>query len=147
MLSDPAAPLVSLGQLQLQIKVGVANNYDSQALGLVAVLVTVAAAIASVNNAIGTAWWVPLPTLGAAIVACVTELRMDGLDTGLPLGQAAVRYEGFTEEQINAASVLDMIGSLDKVDGLLRYKRLALSIAVVFIGITAVVSACVFPNV
>lgn len=72
---------------------------------------------------------------------------MDGLDTGLPLGRAVVRYGGFTEDQINTAFVLDLIASLDKVDDLLRYKRLALSVAVALIGITAIVSVCVFPSV
>lgn len=80
-MADPAASLVGLGQLQLQIKAGSSNNYDTQALGLLAVLVAVATAL---------------------------------------------------------------VVTLERVDDLLRRKRLTLTLAMLFVGVSAVAAVVVF---
>jgi hypothetical protein len=104
---DPAAPLVALGQLQLQVKAASSDNYDTQALGLLAVLVAAGSAVVATNALIGTYWWATLPSLVAAMVACVAELYVGDFDAGLPLRDAVVAYRGYTAEQINEESVRD----------------------------------------
>jgi hypothetical protein len=141
---DPAASLVTLGQLQLQIKAGSSDNYDTQALGLLAVLVASASAIVATNGSIGTYWWAVLPSLAAAMVACVAELYVGDLDAGLPLRNAVAAYRGYTAEQINEESVRDLVGTLERVDALLSRKRLVLTLAIVFMGATAVVAIIIF---
>jgi hypothetical protein len=141
---DPAASLVTLGRLQLQIKAGSSDNYDTQALGLLAVLVAVASAVVATNGSIGTYWWATLPSLAAAMVACVAELYVGDFDAGLPLRDAVAAYRGYTAEQINEESVRDLVGTLERVDALLSRKRLVLTLAILFMGATAVVATIIF---
>lgn len=143
-MADPAASLVGLGQLQLQIKAGSSNNYDTQALGLLAVLVAVATALVGTEGLIGSYWWVPLPTLAAAMTACVAELYMGNFDAGLSLRAAVSAYRGYTAEQINEESVRDLVVTLERVDDLLRRKRLTLTLAMLFVGVSAVAAVVVF---
>lgn len=143
-MPDPAASLVTLGRLQLQIKAGSSDNYDTQALGLLAVLVAVASAVVATNGSIGTYWWATLPSLAAAMVACVAELYVGDFDAGLPLRDAVAAYRGYTAEQINEESVRDLVGTLERVDALLSRKRLVLTLAILFMGATAVVATIIF---
>jgi hypothetical protein len=53
-------------------------------------------------------------------------------------------YRGYTGEQINEESVLDLAGTLERVDALLSRKRLVLSLAILFLGCTAVIATIAF---
>jgi hypothetical protein len=139
-MTDPVAPLVRHGQIQLQIKAGGASSYDALALGFLAVIVAILTLVVGVRDTIGSYWWTLLPPLVGAMAECLWELYMPDLHAGLPLRAAIDLYRGYTEEGVNEGLVIDLVITLAKADALLARKRVAVSRAILLIGIASVIA-------
>jgi|GEM_PF-2527525 len=146
-MASPAAPLVDYGEVQLQLKAASANNYDALALSGLAVVVASIAALASLQTVIGTGWWAPIIPLALAALQCLTCMTGDGIDVGKPLATIVVENEGSTEEQVSGALIAELTVALQNLDRLIEAKRVHLTNALVWVGITAILSAALYPNV
>ena len=124
-----------------------ANNYDTLALGGLAVLVAGIAALASLKTVIGTGWWAPMIPLTVAALGCIAALAAKGIDVGKPLAKVVVENDGKTADEVNNALVGELALALQLLETQVVTKRLRLTIALVFIALSGVLSAALFPNV
>ncbi len=127
--------------MQLQIKAATANNYDTQALGLLAFAAAAGAAIAGSASAAhhpARGWWIPLIGLAGAIVLCLRELLVGRPVVGRKLELIVKEVSGKTEESINEALLDHLLGALAQLDGLLERKTERVTASVVWLGIAAI---------
>jgi hypothetical protein len=144
---DPAAPLVTLGLSQLEIKAASANNYDMQGLGLLAFNGALLAANIAAENLLEKLWYLSVFGLAASVVMCVRVLATGAVDVGEKLATAREEWGGATEPEINALVVDSLAEALAQADERLLEKQVsigwaewALVAASVLAAISAIVS-------
>lgn len=146
-MADPAEPLVSYGEVQLQLMAESCNNYDTLALAGLAILVAGIGALASLKTVIGTGWWVPMIPLAIAALECIGALTARGIDVGKPLAKIVVENEGKTEAEINGVLIGELAVALQQLEPRVETKRSRLTSALFWVAISGVLSAALFPNV
>lgn len=146
-MADPAEPLVGYGEVQLQLMAESSNSYDALALAGLAILVAAIAALASLKTVIGTGWWAPIIPLAIAVLECLGALTAKGIDVGKPLARVVVENEGKTEDEINGVLIGELALALQQIAPQIETKRSRLTGALLWVGISGVLSAALFPNV
>lgn len=140
---DPAAPLVTYAQSQLEIMMSSANNLDTQGVGLMAFNGAVMAIVAASRTSLGPVWWIPILILAISVVMCLRVLTgpRDGVTLGIALASAVTAYAGLTEAQINATLLTPLVRTLDGANELVERKTRYVAWAVVLLIVATLAAA------
>jgi len=131
-MSDLTESLLSMGEVKLGIQSATSVGYDTQALGLMAVAVGLAAVDIALMSDLGVLWWLPLAGLAASLTIGVATISQPEIETGQNL-TLAMGMDGTIEgrRDLLLRSLADAIeANTDSLAG----KRALVTLATALIG-------------
>jgi hypothetical protein len=126
---DPATPIVSLAETQLQIQAAATSAHDAVAVGVLGVDVGLLAAAVTVGSALAPDRYPSLVAIGVSGLLALVALLQAGVDMGATPAQLYELTDGLTEEAISNRLIVYLDEIVVETNSRLRTKASLLGAA------------------
>ncbi len=131
-MNDLSESLLSIGEAKLGVQVATSVGYDTQALGLMAVAVGLAAVNIALMSDLGLLWWLPLIGLAASLMIGVATISQPEIETGQKL--SLIEAMDGTIEERRELLITSLAEAIDVNTASLAGKRALVALATSLIG-------------